>query len=862
MEIKGGFSVVWLLYPVNSAILIKYVPKPMFAHLNFLDPKLLPLETLDKSYSPWLVLLSVVIAVISSYTAFGTSERIHASKQRHKQVIWTLFGAISMGVGIWAMHFIGMLALILPVSVSYDLNLTLLSVLPAILASCVVLWQMNQTEFNLKKLLFSGVLLGSGIGVMHYTGMAAMKLDGIVVYLKSIFWVSIAVAVIYSTVALKIQFEATHHKNYQFINSKQALSALVMGAAVSGMHYTAMEASIFIPAPESHLSVPGVNATVLSDVIATIVLLVLTFALVIPNMLRFRQMAEALQKSEESNKIAATAFQTHEAILVTDENARIIKVNDAFTRITGYSETEVLGKNAKILKSGKHNAFFYKNFWNTLVKEGKWSGEIWNRRKNGEIFLEWQTISAVKDAYGKTTHYVSFFSDIMDSNLAEQEIEKLAFYDPLTELPNRRLLYERLEHELKIARRYQRTGLLFFLDLDRFKHINDSLGHSIGDQLLIESAQRLQSLLRDTDTAARLGGDEFIILVSALDMPHNQLLEQSNVVAKKIISAVSSPYHIGEHELFISASIGITLYTGIDESVETLLKRADTAMYHAKDAGRNTYRFYQQSMQEAADTRLVIEKNLRVAIARNELSLYYQPQLSENRSIIGAEALIRWNNNELGMISPVDFIPIAEETGLILPIGQWIMETVCDQILYWDRENLHIPHIAVNISAKQFHQADFVSMIVRTVAEKQVKPERIMLEITESVFLGSLEEVTDKMRALKKSGFSFSIDDFGTGYSSLTYLQRLPFDQLKIDQSFVRSLVKNLADAEIVKAIIYMANALNLHLIAEGVETEEHLAFLSRLGCANYQGFFFSKPLEAGQFLYFCKQYELSAQPT
>jgi len=815
--------------------------------VNFIDPKLLPLTILDKSYNPYLVALSIIIAIISAFTSFGSLERIQASQGRLQQTLWVIFGAVSMGIGIWSMHFIGSLALILPISVSYNLNITLLSVIPAILASTVVLWLMDQTEFNLKRLLFCGVLLGSGIGTMHYTGMAAMELNASMIYLESIFILSIVVAIILATIALKINFEATHIDKYQFINIKQSISALVMGGAVSGMHYTAMQAVIFIPVENLNSFSKSINASVLSGIIAVVVLLLLVVALLVPHMLRFKQIVNTLQKNEEDLKIAAIAFQTHEAILVTDADSKIIRINKAFTRIMGYSESDVLGKTPKILSSGKQDHFFYKNFWNTIINEGKWSGEIWNRRKNGEIFPEWQTVTAVKDKQDKITHYISFFSDITEFKLAEKEIEKLAFYDPLTDLPNRRLLHERLEHELNIAKRYQRAGILFFLDLDHFKHINDSLGHSVGDQLLIQTAKRLQTLLRETDTAVRIGGDEFIILVSAQDGIHSDLLEQSSIIAEKIIDAINTPYLIGEHELFISTSIGITLYSGIDETVEILLKRADTAMYQAKDAGRNTFRFYQQSMQEAADSRLLIEKNLRVAISKNEICLHYQPQLSDDNKLIGAEALIRWQHPELGMISPIEFIPIAEETGLIIPIGKWIVETVCKQINSWDNQELHIPHIAINISAKQFHQADFVSMLVHTVFEHHIKPGRVMLEITEGVFLGNLEEAVDKMNALKQSGFTFAIDDFGTGYSSLTYLKRLPFDQLKIDQSFVRGLINNTTDAAIVKAIIVMAKSMNLNLIAEGVETEEHLSYLSDFGCHEYQGYYFSKPLAVEQ---------------
>jgi diguanylate cyclase (GGDEF)-like protein/PAS domain S-box-containing protein len=822
--------------------------------VNFLDPKFLPLTILDKSYNPYLVALSIIIAIISSFTAFGFLERINASTDRLHKTLWVMFGAVSMGIGIWAMHFIGSLALILPTPVSYNLNITLLSVIPAIMASTVVFWLMNQTSFNLRCLFFSGALLGAGISIVHYIGMAAMELNASMVYLKSIFILSVVVAIILATIALKIKCAATRHDKYQFIIKQQCQGAVVMGVAVSGMHYIAMQSVIFMPVENINSFSKAIDASVLSGIIALVVLLLLIVALIVPHMLRFKQMVNTLQKNEEDLKIAAMAFQTHEAILVTDADKKIIRINKAFTRILGYSETEILGKTPDVLSSGKESAFFYKNLWNTIINKGKWSGEIWNRRKNGEIFPEWQTVSAVKDDHDKITHFISFFSDITEFKLAEKEIEKLAYYDPLTELPNRRLLHERLEHELNIAKRYQRAGILFFLDLDHFKRINDSLGHTVGDQLLIKTAKRLQSLLRETDTAVRIGGDEFVIMASAQDGIHADLLEQSSIIAEKILNAINSPYFIGEHELFISTSIGITMYTGVDETVEILLKRADTAMYQAKDAGRNTFRFYQQSMQDVVDAKLTIEKNLRVAISKNEISLYYQPQLSDNNKLIGAEALIRWQHPELGIIAPVEFIPIAEETGLIIPVGYWVIETVCRQINSWDNQEVYIPLITINISAKQFYQADFVSVLVHTVFEYHIQPRRVMLEITEGVFLGNLDEAIDKMNVLKQNGFTFSIDDFGTGYSSLTYLKKLPFDQLKIDQSFIRGLINNTTDAAIVKAIIVMAKSMNLDLIAEGVETAQHLRYLSDFGCHNYQGNYFSKPLSGEQLAEYIKE--------
>ena len=832
----------------NDHLLLLIIP------LNFIGFYHFPLNALDISYHHCGVLLSIAIMVLSSLSTFGASERAASASNMRYTLLWRGLAATCMGVGICSTHFIGLLALQLPIPRNYDLNQVALSAIPMIFVSYIICWLMQRPDFNrLLTLAISSILFGGAFATMYTMDIAAMKINADIVHFTPLIILSSIMALLCVPIAFQTRFAIILKNDYAFASKTQVINSIFMGLAVAGVHYTAMLGTVFIPTDKKGPAIEDIDIFSLAGDVSLVAFIIMLMTSIIPHIFRFREMIDVLQKNEDNLKISATAFETHESIIVTDEHLKIIRVNKAFTRSTGYKEMDVIGSDLKEFNAEDNDTIFYNTLWESLKNKGNWSGKVNSRRKNGDVVSEWQSVSAVKNNDGEISNYVAFLSDIKEFKIAEKEIEKLAFYDYLTGLPNRRLLYERLAHELNLARRYQRAGVILFLDLDNFKTINDSLDHSIGDQLLVETAKRLQSLLRDTDTAARLGGDEFIILGSAQDGIHFDLTEQSHVLAEKVIQALLQPYYIGEHELYISASIGITLYTGIDETVELLLKKADTAMYQAKENGRNTYRFYQDSMQEAADARLDIDKNLRLAVSNNELELCYQAQHTDKETITGVEALLRWHSKALGDMSKTEFIAIAEESNLILVVGQWVLETACKQIKQWEKDDIQIPHISINISAKQFHQVDFVSNIIHTASEYHVDPKKLILEITESVFLNNLEEAIDKMHILKGKGFKFAIDDFGTGYSSLTYLKRLPFDQLKIDQSFVKELINRPTDVVIVKAIISMAKGLNLDIIAEGIETKEHFDFLSFFGCPCYQGFYFSKPLFIEEFNQYVK---------
>jgi diguanylate cyclase (GGDEF)-like protein/PAS domain S-box-containing protein len=551
------------------------------------------------------------------------------------------------------------------------------------------------------------------------------------------------------------------------------------------------------------------------------------------------------KEASEAQRIAATAFNSQQGMLITDARRVILRVNTAFSQITGYSAEDAIGNTPRILQSNRHDRAFYDAMATTLETEGSWIGEIWSRRKNGEEYPEWLSISAVKDDAGHTTHFVAIFSDITERVDALVQIDTLAFYDPLTHLPNRRLLLDRLEQALHASTRHARKSALLFVDLDNFKTINDTLGHHQGDQLLVQVAQRLKTCIRDGDTLARLGSDEFVVMLEDLSEDDIEAATQSETVGGNILSAFHQDFALDQGTHHSTPSIGITLFGGAAlEGSDQPLKRAELAMFKAKAAGRNTLRFFDTGMQAEVSTRAALEADLREAITSQQFLLHYQPQVVGAGRVTGVEALVRWQHPQRGMVSPMEFIPLAEETGLILPIGQWVLETACAQLAAWASEPA-MAHLtmAVNVSARQFRQTDFVNSVRASLARTHATPRLLKLELTESMLVDDIEAVIAKMGELKAHGVTFSLDDFGTGYSSLAYLKRLPLDQLKIDQGFVRNIVSDANDAAIARMVVALADSMGLSVIAEGVELQAQADFLAHQGCHAYQGYLFSKPL-------------------
>lgn len=553
-----------------------------------------------------------------------------------------------------------------------------------------------------------------------------------------------------------------------------------------------------------------------------------------------------LKNRELELRLSNKVFEkSSEAIFIMDPKGTILDVNASFCAITGYERHEIVGQNTRLLKSHLHDQAFYQQLWKTLLTQGYWKGEIWDRRKNGEFCPMLTSINAITNDQGQLTHYVAVATDISYQKQTEQELKQLAYYDVLTELPNRVLFKDRLEHEILLAQRNNNHLALFFLDLDHFKNINDTLGHWAGDCLLQTIATRIRACLRKSDTVARLSGDEFTII----------LPELSNIVfatelAQQLVEVMSEPVQLREHSIHVGVSIGIAIYPDDGLDFDTLTKHADTAMYASKSKGRGMFQYFEAGMNEAAHQRLLLENALRLAIEQEEFQLYYQPKADcEFGRIIGAEALIRWRRPGFGMVPPDQFIAIAEETGLIVPLGKWILKTACLKANEWARKRAGF-RVAINLSARQLLADDFIVVLDAIIAETGTDPKSIELEVTESLIMHDIETATQRLQYIKERGIQVAMDDFGTGYSSLSYLKILPIQTIKIDRSFVQAYTGDLASSEtaFIKTIVSLGQVLNMTVVAEGVETESQLTLLKSYGCHVFQGYYLSPPLPQDDF--------------
>jgi diguanylate cyclase len=679
---------------------------------------------LTGTYNTWLVLSSLLIAMLASYTALDMAGRVAASQGRAARG-WLIGGSVAMGIGIWSMHFLGMLAFSLPISMGYDPTITFLSLLIAIAASAFALWMVCQKELSTLRLCIGAVLMGTGVAAMHYMGMAAMRMTPGIQYVPSLFALSVVIAILASGTALWIAFRL------RVLTTRTRLfragAAVVMGLAIAGMHYTGMAAAKFAPNSACAMAHEGFAPSHLAPLILMFSVAVLSIALII-SVLDFR--------------------------------------------------------------------------------------------------LESRTA-------------------MLSSSLAyaNQELQFLALHDSLTKLPNRALLEDRLEQEIQNAKREMKRFSVLFLDLDGFKQVNDAFGHHAGDLLLIQVSDRIRSTIRARDTLARIGGDEFVVLANASEPA------DAASFAAKLVEEISKPFLIARHEVRVSVSIGIAVFDHEERGDQDLLKSADAAMYHAKALGRNTYCFFDTSMNDDAQKELQLVSDLRSAHERSEWVLHYQPTIdAQSGAIRGAEALMRWNHPTRGMVPPNHFIPVAERTGLIVPIGEWVLNEACRQMSEWHAAGFSDWTIAVNLSAVQFNHTGLIQMVRDTLNRHALEPRYLTLEITESTAMRDVHASLAILRQLHEMGVQISIDDFGTGYSSLLYLKRLPANELKIDRGFVCDLAHDTEDAAIIAAIVALGHTLNLRIVAEGVETSEQRGFLTRLGCNSLQGYLFGKPMAADQF--------------
>ncbi len=818
--------------------------------------------------------LSVLLAVVGSFTALA-----HASRMRHSQgksaLVWMLAGGITLGMAIWSVHFIGMLAFHLPIPLSYDLSLTLLSALPAIAGSLLGFYALRTRVVTNTRIFFISLIMGAGISTMHYTGMSALKMIPELEYNSSIYGLSILIAVVASWVALLMMYRGEQVKLPEYM--RFGIGSVVMGFAISGMHYTSMLGMTINPASICAAGADRVDGEILAIIVSLVSLFwfaggilaalfdqriarqntqaLLDLQLTHDNLEKSAKdlSATMLQDLRENEKKMRSVLEgALDCIVMMDDKGHIVEFNPAAERTFGYQRVDVIGKNlaSVIIPSASrqsHNEGF-RRF--SKSGESKMLGkriELTAMRADGTEFPVELAITAI-DWTGSRV-MVGFIRDITDRKKAELEINDLAFYDPLTKLPNRRLLRERLETRLAAEPQLKTFSAILFIDLDNFKVLNDTRGHDVGDMLLIEVSARLKSCVRAEDTVARLGGDEFVVILEQLSGDVEQATLQAALVGEKIRKELGRLYLIKDFDHYSTPSIGINIFYGKEISVDELLKRADTAMYQAKQAGRNAVRFFDPAMQSAMEARAKLEDDLRFALESDQLKLLLQMQVNESNQIIGAEALIRWEHPEQGLIYPSQFVPFAEETLLILPIGQWVLETACAQLLEWQSNPLTVDlNIAINVSARQFRQADFVEQVRSTLARFDVSPSKLKLELTESLVFDNIADSIKKMRELRAIGIQFAMDDFGTGYASLIYLKSLPLSQIKIDRSFVRDIAIDRDDEIIVQTIISMAHNLGLEVIAEGVERIEQLEFLRKNGCKVFQGHLFGQAISPQEF--------------
>ncbi|MFN2348754.1 MAG: EAL domain-containing protein [Thioalkalivibrio sp.] len=813
------------------------------------------------SYSGPLVVLSLTIAILAAFASISHVDLIRATRSRLARIGWQVNGAVALGVGVWTMHFTGMVAFELPMAIEYHLVITLLSVLPAIAAGYVALQVIRDPHPTMREIVLGGGLMGLGIGAMHYTGMMGMVVEADMVYRPSLFFLSIVVAVAMASLALAVPRLMGGFMEqrglYQPTLFKLA-SAVLMGLAISSLHYVAMGATRFMPGDGHTVSLPGPvfePGLIAGLAVGASLFILITSTLTVTlrhrieaSLLEAERSARRAQKLDDrfqkiASRLPGVVYQFR---MTPDGRQSMPYASEAMEDIYGVPADQAREDVSRLF------AFTHPSDLEALQESIRASAadlSVWRHEyrimhpTRGERWMQGNA-TPEREPDGAVL-WNGFITDITEQRGTQERIHQLVFYDELTGLPNRRLLEDRMNRAQASSERHGQYGAVLFLDLDDFKRLNDTLGHSVGDMLLRTLAQKLDRRVRDADTIARLGGDEFVIILERIALEEDVAAQRAGHIAEAIQTILTEPVRLANHDHRCAASIGITLFFGEKETREELLRRADAAMYQAKAAGHNSIRFFNPELQTDMEERFRLEADLRASIGQDQFVLHYQRQVNQRGEVAGAEALLRWHHPTRGLVAPVEFIPLAEETGLILPLGHWVLEEGCRQIQKWQQdEKTSRLTLSVNVSARQFYQEDFVEQVGALLRDYPVPSDRLKMELTESLVLADIEDSMHKMEQLRNMGIRFSMDDFGTGYSSMAYLSRLPFAEVKIDKSFVQAAAQpgRHRDRIIIESIVALARNLDMRVVAEGVETSEQLTFLKDLGCEYFQGYYFGRP--------------------
>lgn len=800
-----------------------------------------------------LVLLSLLIAVLAAYTSFSHRHLMQSSGNNVSRWLWHSSGAVAMGLGVWAMHFTGMMSLQLPVEVNYQLGLTLLSVLPAIAAAYVTLQVVAAADQRPVHIMTGGVLMGAGIGTMHYTGMAAMVMQAERLYQPLMFAVSIFVAVALATLALGVRpWLAGLIRNKAIL---ELLSSVVMGLAIASMHYVAMHATVYLPATEigagGGITMSKQTLGTLAVVVAVAILLLATVAVVMRQRITFAEQSSDVANAQASmvaarlqriaSRVPGLVYEFH---LSHDGAFTFPYASDAIRDVYGISPEQAKRDATPVLNviHPEDRDAMMQSVYSSAQQLSPWQHEYRVLRADGTV--RWLFGNAMPEQDADGVSWSGFITDISQQKVTAEQIHQLAFFDSLTGLYNRRKIQQSLQELCSQLNVVAQSAAIVLIDVDNFKRLNDTQGHKAGDELLKQLAVRLQQIAPPGTACGRFSSDEFVLLLTGLPIQQGAANRQLKQFIAAVQTSLQQPYAINSHFYNSSVSIGCCVFNDVTVSADELLKQADIALSHAKTAGGNCQRLFEPAMYQQIQQRFAMELALASALELQQLSLYYQPQVTDTGAVVGVEALLRWQHPQWGFVSPADFIPLAEDTGLIDDIGNWALQQACSQLQQWQAvPQLALLTMSVNISARQFYLPEFVSTVQQLLQQYRFNSGCLMLELTESLVLADLDDAVARMQQIKQLGVKFSMDDFGTGYSSLSYLSRLPFDEVKIDQYFVRSgSTGQPKDWVIVDAIIGIANTFGMKLVAEGVETQAQRNLLRNSGCNCYQGYLFARP--------------------